>query len=267
MKLTLGFSPCPNDTFMMEALVHRKVDADELEFDVRIADVETLNEWALEGQLDVTKVSFHAYLKIMQEYSLLSSGAALGFGCGPLLIARQPLSEDVINQGPVAIPGTHTTAHMLFRLRYPAAQRKQFMVFSDIEDAVVNGSAVAGVIIHENRFTYQDKGLHCIEDLGTFWERETGTPIPLGAFVARTTLGAGQIRRIETLIRQSIQHAFAQPESTMPYVRAHAQEMDQQVMQQHINTYVNTFSLDLGSEGLKAVQRLQARAYQAGLMR
>jgi len=251
----------------MDALVHDRISSKPFEFSTHMADVETLNEWALEGRLDVTKVSFHAYLKVMDHYQLLTSGAALGFGCGPLVISKEPVTEKDLNEGPVAIPGTHTTAHMLFRLRFPNAQNKRFMVFSDIESAVLEGSVRAGVIIHENRFTYQEKGLRLIEDLGTFWEHETNSPIPLGAFIAKKALGNAHITRIQELIRESVQYALDFPEDPMPYIREHAQEMNPDVMMRHIRTYVNQYSLDLGSDGLRAVQRLQAHALQAGLMR
>jgi 1,4-dihydroxy-6-naphthoate synthase len=237
-----------------------------LEFDPVISDVEELNEWALEGCLDVTKLSYHTYLKVRDEYALLRSGSALGFGCGPLLIARTKLSEEDIIQGPIAIPGELTTAHMLFRLRYPGAHHKHFLLFSDVENAVLKGDAVAGVIIHENRFTYADKGLVKITDLGEFWESETGTPIPLGAIVAKKSLGDEVIRSVDRLISDSVSYAFAHPEASEGYVLKYAAEMDPEVTKKHIETYVNDFSVDLGPVGLSAIQALELRAKSAGII-
>lgn len=266
MTLSLGFSPCPNDTFMMHALVSGKLDNPDLTFKVCMDDVESLNMMALRGTLDVTKVSFHTYLRIRDTYTLLSAGAALGYGCGPLIIARKPLTDNHIVEGPVAIPGEHTTAHLLFRLRHPTATNKSFMVFSEIERRVLSGEVLAGVIIHENRFTYAQKGLVLIEDLGAYWEQQTRSPIPLGAFVARSRLGAERIASIERSLHASIRTAMDDPEGAMPYVRTHAQEMDDEVMRRHIKTYVNSFSLDLGDEGRRALAQLEKAALGAGIL-
>jgi 1,4-dihydroxy-6-naphthoate synthase len=266
MNLTLGFSPCPNDTFIFHAMLNGLVQADALEFDTVIEDVETLNEWAIDARLDVTKASFHTYLKVKDNYALLDSGAALGFGCGPLLIARAPLSHSEIIKGPIAIPGENTTAHMLFRLKYPEANNKDFVLFSDVEAAVMDGRAVAGVIIHENRFTYATKGLVKILDLGEYWESETGTPIPLGAILAKKTLGAENILKIEQLIKSSVEHAFLHPEDSLSFTKKYASEMDPDVMQMHIKTYVNEFSVSLQESGLAAVAELESRAKLAGII-
>lgn len=255
--LTLGFSPCPNDTFMFAALVHGWIDMRGIQFEPVLADIETLNEWAGEGRLDITKLSFNRYYSLTDRYALLSSGAALGRGCGPLLIARQALSPDSIDQVSIALPGEWTTAHLLFTAFYPNATNKRFMVFHEIEEAVSNGSTEAGVIIHENRFTYQDKGLVKITDLGDAWERQTGLPIPLGGIFASTALDADLSQSVDTLIRESILFARRHPEKVMPYVRAHAQEMDEEVMRAHIDLYVNDYSLDLGDEGHAAVLHLK----------
>jgi len=266
MKLTLGFSPCPNDTFIFHAMLHGLVSSDDLQFDAIIEDVERLNTWAFDEKLDVTKASFHAYLKVKDTYALLDSGAALGFGCGPLLIAKEPLSHDKIIQGPIAIPGENTTAHMLFRLKYPDATNKDFVLFSDVERAVLEGRAVAGVIIHENRFTYAAKGLVKIVDLGEYWESETGTPIPLGAILAKKSLGTENIRKIENLIRTSVNYAFQHPQDSLTFTKKYASEMDPDVMQQHIRTYVNDFSVSLQATGMAAVRELEARAKRAGII-
>lgn len=266
MTLSLGFSPCPNDTFMMNALVNGKLDNPDLTFKVQMEDVESLNVMALRNILDVTKVSFHTYLMIRDAYTLLSAGSALGYGCGPLIIAQQPLTDQQIIDGPVAIPGEQTTAHLLFRLRHPGATNKDFVLFSEIENRILTGEAQAGVIIHENRFTYTQKGLVLIEDLGTYWEHQTQGPIPLGAFVARSSLGADTIASIEHSLHASIRAAMDDPEGAMPYVRTHAQEMDEEVMRRHIETYVNHFSLDLGVEGRRAIEQLEKTALEAGIL-
>jgi 1,4-dihydroxy-6-naphthoate synthase len=260
MQMTLGFSPCPNDTFMMYALLHGATDPGDHTWLVKIEDVESLNNWALQGKLDVTKLSFSTWLRVKEDYTLLDAGAALGFGCGPLIIAKKMLPEEEIIKGPVAIPGELTTANFLFSMRYPEATNKIPMLFSDIESAVQSGQVVAGVIIHENRFTYANKGLVRILDLGEFWEQKTGCAIPLGAFAAKTSLGEETIGYIEKRIRQSVQYALQNPEATMKYVRSLAQEMDEAVIQAHINTYVNEFSVSLGEAGKKAVNELERQA-------
>jgi 5,8-dihydroxy-2-naphthoate synthase len=266
MNLTLGFSPCPNDTFIFHAMLHGCVPTGDLHFDTDIEDVEALNDWAFGDKLDVTKVSFHTYLKVKDTYALLDSGAALGFGCGPLVIAKKPLSREQIVEGPVAIPGKNTTAHMLFRLKYPEAANKEFMVFSEVENAVVDERVVAGVIIHENRFTYQSKGLVKIVDLGEYWESETGTPIPLGAIIAKKSLGSDNILKIERLIKSSVQYAFKHPRESLSFSEKYASEMDHHVMQQHIKMYVNDFSISLQTSGLAAIAELESRARLAGII-
>jgi 1,4-dihydroxy-6-naphthoate synthase len=257
MKITLGFSPCPNDTYMFAALVNGWIDTMGLSFDVRMADVETLNEWAGAETLGVSKISFNRALTLQDQYKLLSSGAALGNGCGPMLIARQPLSREEILQGPIALPGQWTTAHLLFSVFYPEASNKTFYPFHHIEDAILNGEVPAGVIIHENRFTYASKGLVKITDLGEAWEEKTGLPIPLGGIFASTRLPADTVARVEELIRESILYARKHEEKVMPYVRKYAQEMDDMVMKSHIGLYVNDFSVDLGDMGEKAVEMLK----------
>ena len=268
MTLQLGFSPCPNDCFIFDALVHKRIDTEGLDFEVRLEDVETLNQMALRGELDITKLSFHAYAHVLQHYILLRSGSALGFNCGPLLIERadqtmRPSEENLR----VAIPGELTTANFLLSLAYPKLKHKKVYVFSEIEEAVLRGEVDAGLIIHENRFTYQDKGLKKIRDLGEFWDALIHAPIPLGGIVIKRSLEPSLQHRVNRLIRKSLEFAFAHPEQSMPYVRAHAQSMSEAVMKQHIALYVNDFSLDLGELGAKAVELMFGKAAEQGLFK
>lgn len=262
MKLTLGFSPCPNDTFIFDALVNGKIDAEGLEFDVLLEDVQTLNEWALEGKLDVSKISYGVYPKVMDTYHLLKSGGALGKGVGPLLVTKYEVRstnlkelQKLANDSSIAIPGVNTTAHFLFTQAFPHAKNKQFMVFHEIEEAVVNGKVDCGVIIHENRFTYQQKGLHKLLDLGEYWEQSTGYPIPLGGIVAHNRMDTDVRVKVGALIRKSLEYAFAHYPLITNYVKQHSQEMSEEVMRKHIGLYVNDYSLDLGDDGMKAVNR------------
>jgi 1,4-dihydroxy-6-naphthoate synthase len=258
MKLTLGFSPCPNDTFIFDALVNKKIDTEGLEFETHLEDVETLNQWALQGKLDITKLSFPAFFQSLDEYILLNSGSALGKGVGPLLItADDPASFDNgIGNASIALPGVNTTAHLLFSFAYPEATNKKFMLFSGIEDAVVNKEADLGVIIHENRFTYQDKGLKKVKDLGEYWEEKMNAPIPLGGIAISQSVKRGVAKKVDELIRKSLDYAFANYPEVTDYVKAHAQAMSEEVMRQHIDLYVNNYSLDLGEEGKKAIATL-----------
>lgn len=255
-KLTLGYSPCPNDTFIFDALVHGKVDTEGLEFELVLADVEALNRRAFAGDIDITKLSYHAFAYLTERYTLLDAGSALGNNCGPLLIARQPMSEEALLSGPIAIPGKMTTANFLLSLAYPEAQNKIEMLFSDIEDAVLDGSVAAGLIIHENRFTYEHKGLVKILDLGEYWESSTGHPIPLGGIVVRNNLPHSVQQKINRALRRSVEYAFAHTPDVMPYVRQHAQAMDDAVMQAHIALYVTGYTIDLGEKGRAAVQEM-----------
>lgn len=262
----MGFSPCPNDTFLFDALVHGRVAGDGLRFRARLEDVETLNRLAERGALDVTKVSYGVLPWILDDYALLRSGGALGRGCGPLLVARAPTSLAQLRGKRIATPGRRTTANLLLGLFDPALARGEERVYGDIMPAVAHGEVDAGLIIHESRFTYREHGLVCLLDLGEWWEGRTGLPIPLGAIVARRSLGRETIRRIEALVRRSVQHAFAHPGDSTPYVRAHARELDPAVTRRHINLYVNRFSLDLGEEGEGAVRALLERGRAAGLL-
>ncbi|THU32002.1 1,4-dihydroxy-6-naphthoate synthase [Niastella caeni] len=254
MQLTLGFSPCPNDTFIFDALVNKKIDTEGLTVQPVLEDVQTLNEWALQGRLDVTKISYGVLPLLLDKYIVLNAGGALGKGVGPLLITRHGNEHDKdVNNMTIAIPGEHTTAHMLFSLAYPQATKKKFMVFSAIEDAVLNEEVEAGVIIHENRFTYQQKGLHKLVDLGEYWERQTGNPIPLGGIVMKKTFDSALQQKVDALIKRSLEYAFKNYPLITDYVQQHSQEMSETVMRQHIDLYVNNYSLQLGQEGKAAV--------------
>jgi 1,4-dihydroxy-6-naphthoate synthase len=266
MKITLGFSPCPNDTFIFDALLHGKVDTEGLDFEVFMEDVEALNRRAFAGQLAATKLSYHAFAHLTDHYVLLDAGSALGNNCGPLLVAKTPLPEAAVNAARIAIPGKMTTANFLLSLAYPQAQRKQEALFSDIEDAVLEGRADAGLIIHENRFTYAQRGLVKILDLGEHWESTTGLPIPLGGIVVRRDLPTDVQRALNRSLRRSVEYAFAHRHDVMPFVRAHAQAMDDAVVQAHIALYVNRFTVDLGAEGRHAVREMFRIAAEKGVV-
>ena len=261
MTLTLGASPCPNDCFIIDAIVHRRIDLEGLEFDVRLDDVETLNRAAFAGQLDVTKLSYHAFAFCADWFVALNAGSALGRNCGPLLISKRQIDPEEVSGGglAIAIPGKYTTANFLLGFAFPAAANRSEMVFSDIEGAVLSGAVDAGVIIHENRFTYAAKGLRKIIDLGEHWEQQTGFPIPLGGIVASRALPPEVIARVDRIFRRSVEFAFANPDASLPFVREHAQEMSEQVMRQHIDLYVNEYSVDLGPDGRRAVNLLLER--------
>ncbi len=258
MKLTLGFSPCPNDTFIFDALVNKKIDSEGFEFETVLADVETLNQWALEGKLAITKLSFPAFFRSLDNYTLLTAGSAVGKGVGPLLIsdAQHEISEDEINQASVAIPGINTTANLLFTFAYPDATDKIFLPFSGIEAALINKETDLGVIIHENRFTYLQKGLHKVKDLGEYWEQKMELPVPLGGIAINQSVKRSVALKINGLIRKSIEFAFKNYPIIPEYVKKHAQEMNEEVMRQHIDLYVNNYSLDLGDDGKLAIETL-----------
>jgi 1,4-dihydroxy-6-naphthoate synthase len=268
MRLSLGFSPCPNDCFMFDAIVHRRVNLEGLEFVPHLADVEALNKAAFAGEADVTKLSYHAYAYCADGYVLLDAGSALGRNCGPLLISKRPIAIDEVERGQlaIAIPGRYTTANLLLGLACPDARRTTELVFSDIEGAVLDGTFDAGLIIHENRFTYAAKGLRKIVDLGEFWESKTGAPIPLGGIVVRRSLPDEVQHAVNRVLRRSVEFAFAHRGASLPFVREHAQEMSEAVMYQHIDLYVNEYSVDLGVEGRGAVELLFARAAAAGII-
>jgi 1,4-dihydroxy-6-naphthoate synthase len=263
MKIQIGFSPCPNDTYIFDALVNGKIDTGELEFEVIMADVQSLNEMAMSGKIDVTKISYGTLPLLLDDYIVLDSGGALGLGVGPLLISSVPIPEPAIRQCVVAIPGRNTTAHVLFSLAYPEATNKVFLRYNEIEDFVKEGkgslddirSIKVGVIIHENRFTYEQRGLVRVADLGSFWENETGLPIPLGGIVGRRSLGFDTLGRIDRLIRKSVEVAKSTNMELSPFVTGNAQEMSTEVMRKHIDLYVNEFSVELGETGRAAVRK------------
>lgn len=257
-NLTCAYSPCPNDTFIFCRL------AQESGIETHLYDVEALNQWAFEEKFDVTKLSFHAWLLVQDAYELLHVGAALGRGCGPLVISNRGdgLSSDSV----VAVPGEYTTAHLLLRLWRPDLTNRVFMPFDQIMDAVASGAADAGVIIHEGRFVFEERGFQCIQDLGAWWETETGRPIPLGCIAAKKSLGPERIAAFEQRLKESIDYAFRDPDSTTAYVKAHAQELSDDVTREHIKTYVNDFTLDLGAEGRAAIETLQNMAQAAGVI-
>lgn len=265
-QLTLGFSPCPNDTFMFYPLVHKLIDTSGLSYRERLEDVETLNRLALSGELDVSKVSYHALGHIRDEYALLHAGSALGRGCGPLLVSACDMNLSDLRGKTIAVPGRYTTALLLLRLFDPSLTNFIVMPFNEIMDAVLKGSADAGLIIHESRFTYQGYGLHKLLDLGEWWEEETGLPIPLGGIVARRALGVETIAAVECALQTGVEYARSHPEQAAHYIGEHAQEMSAEVCAAHINLYVNDFSSDLGDEGIRAIECLLQRAEQSGII-
>jgi 1,4-dihydroxy-6-naphthoate synthase len=264
--LTLGYSPCPNDTFIFHALVHNLVPLSGVTLHERLEDVETLNRLALDGILDLTKVSYHALGHLRDRYALLRSGGALGRGCGPLVVAPTPLTMAQLRGKRIAIPGALTTANLLLQLYGEGYGEVVPMPFDQIMSALRAGLAEAGVIIHESRFTYRAAGFHEVQDLGAWWEAETGLPIPLGGSLARRDLGTALIRSMDDAIRASIEYAGTHPAAARTYIHRHAQELDDKVIGAHIKLYVNDFSLDLGTEGLLAVETLLARAEASALI-
>lgn len=266
MDLSIGFSPCPNDCFIFDALIHHKIDTGGINFKVIMEDVEALNNRAFKNELDITKLSYHAFLYLTDSYSLLNSGSALGFNCGPLLVKKAGRQIADVNTARIAIPGKNTTANFLLSLAYPGAKNKQEILFSDIEEAVLNGAADAGLLIHENRFTYEQKGLEKIIDLGEYWESLIHAPIPLGGIVVKKSMDKKLQHTIDALIKQSVEYAFKNPESCMPFVKQHAQEMSEEVMKKHIELYVNQFSVDLGETGKKAISLMFNKALENRLI-
>ncbi len=260
MELRLGFSTCPNDTFIFDALVHHKIDTEGLNFEILLADVEELNKAAFEHQIDITKLSYHAYAYVSNNYTLLDSGSALGNNNGPLLISKFKIYPDEIDDLNIAIPGKYTTANLLLSIAYPNALYKKEYLFSDIEEAVLSNEVDAGLIIHENRFTYESKGLLKIMDLGEFWEDKTNLPIPLGGIVVNKKLAMDIQLKINRLIRKSIEYAYENPESSLGFIKQYAQEMNPEVMRKHIALYVNEYSLDLGEKGKSAIAILYKEA-------
>lgn len=253
---TLGFSPCPNDTFIFDALIHGKIDTGGMRFEAVPEDVETLNQWALGGKLHITKLSFPALFRSLQHYTLLNAGSALGKGVGPLLIKKPGHNNPLTKDRSVAIPGINTTANLLVSFAYPELTNKKPMLFSSIEDAVLQGETDLGVIIHENRFTYQQRGLEKVADLGEIWESKMKVPIPLGGIAVQRSVDPVIQNKINSLIQQSLQYAFTHYPFVPDFVKEHAQAMSEEVMRKHIDLYVNNYSLDLGTAGRQAIEEL-----------
>jgi 1,4-dihydroxy-6-naphthoate synthase len=279
MKLTLGFSPCPNDTFIFDALIHHKIDTKGLDFEVDYQDVETLNLKAFQGDLDITKLSYHAFAYAVEDYELLDAGSALGFGVGPMLITKDPKLAKLLQQKleraeslegfdqlKVGYPGKYTTANFLLSLAFPELKNKVELVFSDIEGALLDGSIDLGLIIHENRFTSAEKGLHKVVDLGEYWEKTTKFPIPLGGIVVKRSLPQEVKDTLNTILKESVEFAFANPKSGLEFIRAHAQEMSEEVMYKHIELYVNKYSVELGLEGRDAITKMFEKAQELGFI-
>jgi len=266
-QLSLGFSPCPNDTFIFNHLVKRSGENSGIEFmEPSLEDVETLNRWALESRLDVTKISFHALGHVLDEYCVLQSGSALGRGCGPLLVAAAGTTLEDLTDGSIAVPGTYTTAAVLFRMFRPESRNLVEMRFEQIMDSINRGDVAAGVIIHESRFTYHTRGLICLQDLGQWWEKISGLPIPLGCIAARRNLGPEILSEIDNQIKVSLEKAFSDPQQCMDYIRRNAQETDERIIKSHIKLYVNEFSLTLGQEGRAAIEVFLSRGRGAGIL-
>lgn len=264
-RLSIGFSPCPNDTFMLDALVHGKIDT-TFQFDIGLHDIEQLNTHSREGTFDIVKISCSNYPAVSNQYQILTSGAALGIGCGPLLVSKKQHNLASVRDLLIAIPGRYTTANLLLSIFFPEARNKKEILFSEIEKAIIEEKIDAGVLIHENRFTYQDRGLVKIVDLGEIWEKTTQAPIPLGCIVIRRSLDPAIQAAVNGLLSESIRYAFDFPEQIMPFVRSNAQEMDDFVMKQHIDLYVNKFSLDLGFVGRRAIELLFKKGFEFGLL-
>ncbi len=263
--IDIGFSPCPNDTFIFDALVNHKIDTKGYTFNTHLEDVQTLNEWAIQGKLPFSKISYGVWPLVKNNYHVLNAGGALGKGVGPLLIYKETATSTLENDGKptietmsVALPGMNTTAHLLFSLAFPKVKNKKFLLFNEIEDAVLNGQVDAGVIIHENRFTYLQKGLTKWMDLGTYFEETFNAPIPLGGIIARKDMPNEEVQLLNSLIKESVQYAFKNSYDLLPeFVKCHAQEMSEQVMRQHIDLYVNDFTVDMGDTGKKAIEQLE----------
>lgn len=270
---TLGFSPCPNDTFIFDALVNGNMDTGGFRFDYVMEDVETLNQWAFEGKLAITKLSYNTFLHVSDRYRLLDSGSALGRGVGPLLICKPGYTFDsfealsaFLSTAKIAIPGLHTTANLLFSLAFPEARNKTEVLFSDIENAVLDGTYDCGLVIHESRFTYHQRGLDKLIDMGDWWEKESGSAIPLGGICIRRDIPEDVAKKIEAQIRQSLELSWQQYPRLSVFVKDNAQEMEEAVMRKHIDLYVNEYSISLGVDGRKAVDTLFAKAKEHGLI-
>ncbi len=266
MKLSLGFSTCPNDTFIFDAMVHKRIDTEGLEFELIMQDVEELNKLAFDGEIDITKISFHAFAYIANKYKILNSGSALGRNNGPLLISKRKIYPDEVPFLNIAIPGKNTTANLLLHSAYPNIKQTKEYLFSDIEEVVLSDEADAGLIIHETRFTYQKKGLKKIIDLGEFWENTTGLPVPLGGIIVNRRHSDEIIKKIDRVLQRSIIYAFDNPLAGLNFIKKYAQEMDEDVMYKHIELYVNDFTKNLGEIGKNTISKLLQKAVDLGFV-
>jgi 1,4-dihydroxy-6-naphthoate synthase len=266
MKLTLGFSPCPNDTFIFDAMVHGRIDTEGLKFDYFLSDVEDLNKKAMASEGDILKVSYHAYAYVANNYLILDSGSALGEKNGPLLISKRQLDPSELDSLRIAIPGKFTTANLLFSIAWPGAVNKVEYLFSDIEDALLNEEVDAGLIIHESRFTYFRKNLLKIADLGEYWEKLTGLPMPLGAIIIKRSIPNDIALKVNRIIRRSLEYAYCDSFASYDFVAGNAREMESSVMNSHIKLYVTDYSLELGEKGREAVTRFFTIASQKGVI-
>lgn len=256
MKLKLAISSCPNDTFMFDAIINKKIDTGDYSFDLHIADVEQLNKMAFNAESDISKISFHSFFKVIENYQLLNSGSALGKNCGPLIISKRKIYQDELSDCKIAIPGENTTANMLMQIFFPEATNKKAYLFSDIEDVVLSGECDAGLVIHETRFTYEKRGLKLIADLGNLWENRFSLPIPLGGIAIKRDLPEKVKSDINGILKSSIEFAFANPGSAMNFMKHHAVELNEEIINKHVALYVNDFSVDLGYEGKQSVEKL-----------
>lgn len=267
MNLSLGFSTCPNDTFIFDAMVHKKVDTEGLNFEVVLADVEELNKSAFTGNIDITKISYHAFAHIADKYKLLNSGSALGYQNGPLLISKRKVYIDEVPDLTVAIPGKFTTANLLFSIVFPSVKEKREYLFSEIEEAILSEEVDAGVIIHENRFTFEKRGLKKVIDLGEDWEQKTKSPIPLGGIIIHRKFDKNIQQKVNRILQRSVEFAFENPNESYNYIKNYAQELDDDVIKKHINLYVNNFTVNLGLSGKNAVNMLYDKAISEGLLK
>jgi 1,4-dihydroxy-6-naphthoate synthase len=263
MKLSLAISTCPNDTFAFDALINKRIDSEGINFDLHLADIDELNKMAHSATADVIKLSYATFPSVSKHYQMLTAGSALGNGVGPLVISKRKIYPDELPYVKVAIPGEQTTANLLFSIFFPNCKQKKVYLFSNIEEAILTNEIDAGVIIHENRFTYQKKGLLRIVDLGEMWEKETQLPIPLGGIAVKRELPEVLKQKINILVKQSVSFGLANPNSSSDFVCKYAQEMSKETQRRHIELYVNNFTIDIGPEGKKAISTLWEKAAAA----